>query len=105
MDNNLKDCWEMKKCGREQGGGKTSELGICPAAIHKLGHSCWAVTGTLCGGKVQGSLANKKATCMDCVVYKKYHRVLGENGKDIRKEFPKENDTYREVALKRLTLK
>lgn len=26
------NCWEFKKCGREPGGAKASELGVCPAA-------------------------------------------------------------------------
>jgi hypothetical protein len=26
------NCWELKKCGREAGGAKSNEMGICPAA-------------------------------------------------------------------------
>ena len=26
------NCWEFKKCGREAGGSKVGELGLCPAA-------------------------------------------------------------------------
>jgi hypothetical protein len=26
------NCWQFKNCGREPGGKKASELGICPAA-------------------------------------------------------------------------
>lgn len=59
------NCWQVKKCGREPGGAKTAELGICPAAAEVAlsgtnggkngGRACWAIAGTLCGGKVQGS--------------------------------------------------
>ena len=27
------NCWEFKKCGREQGGIKSAEFGVCPAAL------------------------------------------------------------------------
>lgn len=74
------NCWEMKKCGREPGGSKSAELGICPAAVADAvnglnngkngGRVCWAVTGTLCGGQVQGTFATKVANCMQCDFYK-----------------------------------
>ncbi len=74
------NCWEIKKCGREGGGTKTKDLGICPAATDfssnglnggkNGGRICWAVVGTFCGGKVQGSFAEKKVSCMSCDVYK-----------------------------------
>ncbi len=28
-----KNCWEVKKCGRQPGGEKVDELGVCPAAV------------------------------------------------------------------------
>jgi len=81
------NCWEFKKCGREPGGAKTAELGVCPAASEaKLdganngvngGRSCWAIAGTLCGGKVQGTFATKLANCMECEFYK---LVIAEEG-------------------------
>ena len=84
-----KNCWEVKKCGREPGGSKVAELGVCPAATEfKLnrvnsgkngGRSCWIVAGTLCGGKVQGSFAQKLANCMDCEFYKDVQTEEGKN--------------------------
>jgi hypothetical protein len=75
------NCWEIKKCGREAGGTKTAELGICPAASDTSsnginsgkngGRICWAVAGTFCGGKVQGDFAQKQVSCMSCEVFKK----------------------------------
>ncbi len=75
-----KNCWEVKNCGREPGGAKTLEFGVCPAGteertdgIHEgknAGRCCWVVSGTLCGGKVQGSFAAKLGNCMDCEFYK-----------------------------------
>ena len=69
------NCWEFKKCGREAGGARAQEMGVCPAAQAPMtgvnggksgGRVCWAVAGTLCGGIVQGTFARKAATCMMC---------------------------------------
>ncbi|MBI2266771.1 MAG: hypothetical protein HYU64_16680 [Armatimonadetes bacterium] len=81
------NCWEFKKCGREPGGAKAGELGVCPATTHTAadglnggrngGRICWAVSGTLCGGKVQGSFAMKQLSCMTCDLFEK---VKAEEG-------------------------
>lgn len=81
------NCWESKKCGREPNGLKVHELGVCPAATdvaanglnggEKAGRICWAVAGTFCGGKVQGTFAQKEILCMSCDFYK---RVKEEEG-------------------------
>ena len=73
------NCWEVMMCGRERGGLKTAELGICPAAADASfdginsgkcgGRICWAVAGTLCGGCVQGSFADKRCSCLNCDFY------------------------------------
>lgn len=75
------NCWEFKKCGREPGGSKARELGICSAATetlmdgehggHNAGRSCWVVAGTLCKGEIQGSFASKFRECEMCDFYKK----------------------------------
>lgn len=74
------NCWEYKQCGREPGGSKVQELGVCPAAIEsKLngvhngknsGRTCWVVAGTYCKGKIQGAFAKKFKDCMNCEFYK-----------------------------------
>lgn len=74
------NCWEIKKCGREPGGEKTGDLGVCPAASDSSvdgvnngkngGRICWAIAGTFCGGKVQGDFAQKSVSCMSCEVFK-----------------------------------
>ncbi|GAB4151007.1 MAG: hypothetical protein Fur0037_19720 [Planctomycetota bacterium] len=74
-----KNCWEFKNCGRQPGGPKVAKLGICPAATEPRvdgvnhgkngGRACWAVAGTLCGGKVQGTYAMKLADCLSCDFY------------------------------------
>ena len=59
MGERLENCWEILNCGRERGGPNVMELGECIAAKQGLGHSCWAIAGTLCGGTVQGRGAEK----------------------------------------------
>ncbi len=81
------NCWEIKKCGRETGGAKVAELGVCPAAVDTSsdginkgkngGRICWALVGTFCGGKVQGSFAEKRLSCMTCDVYKQVQEEEG----------------------------
>jgi len=85
------NCWELKKCGREAGGARAAELGVCPAATDSsadginsgknAGRVCWCVTGTLCGGKVQGTFAAKQASCLQCEVY---HKVKEEEGANFK---------------------
>ncbi len=70
------NCWEVKRCGREPGGAKTAELGVCPVPADNslngahggknAGRACWVIAGTLCGGKVQGTFANKLHNCWRC---------------------------------------
>jgi hypothetical protein len=75
-----KNCWEIKKCGREPGGARSKELGVCPTAsdisVDGLnngkngGRICWAIAGTLCRGEVQGLFAKNEVSCMACEVFK-----------------------------------
>lgn len=81
------NCWEFNKCGREPRGKKTDELGICIAAADFSfddinsgicgGRICWAVAGTLCGGKIQGTFAEKRDSCLSCDFYKKVQEEEG----------------------------
>jgi hypothetical protein len=85
------NCWELKKCGREPGGAKTDELGVCTAATEirtdginggkNAGRICWTIAGTLCGGKVQGTFASKLVNCLECDFYK---LVCQEEGDDLK---------------------
>jgi len=70
------NCWEHKKCGRQPGGHKAQELGICPVTTYtelhgahggaNAGRACWAIAGSLCGGKIQGTYAQKLNNCWRC---------------------------------------
>ncbi|HEU6437305.1 MAG TPA: methyl-accepting chemotaxis protein [Nitratidesulfovibrio sp.] len=62
-------CWEFKKCGREKGGLKEKEMGVCPAWPDH-GFSCAGVTGTYCGGQVQETFAKKIGNCAKCDFFK-----------------------------------
>jgi len=74
------NCWDAKKCGRQKGGAKAAELGVCPAALPSKfdglnggrmgGRYCWKIAGTLCGGEVQGSYADKLTSCVKCDFFK-----------------------------------
>ncbi len=71
-----KQCWEVKKCGREPGGENAEELGVCKAAIpgeydgindgEVGGRFCWSIAGTLCEGEVQGEYCKKIHSCLSC---------------------------------------
>jgi hypothetical protein len=81
------NCWEILKCGREPGGFNTEKLGVCPAAVatdcdglnggKNAGRICWAIAGTFCNGKVQGTFAQKQVSCMSCEVFKKVKEEEG----------------------------
>jgi len=81
------NCWDFKKCGRQPGGTRVAELGVCPAATMtradgmnggiKGGRICWALAGTLCGGQVQGTFAQKLTNCMACDFYKQVRAQEG----------------------------
>ena len=85
------NCWEAKQCGREPSGPKVSEFGVCKAATEKKlhgmnhgengGRACWAITGTLCGGEVQGTFASKLHNCLQCEFY---NMVQKEEGADFQ---------------------
>lgn len=74
------NCWEFKKCGREPGGAKVHELGVCPAAIFTAadgfcdgkngGRSCVYIAGTFCAGNIQGTYRDKKKNCAECDFFK-----------------------------------
>jgi hypothetical protein len=83
------NCWEFKNCGRTPGGTKERELGICPVTAEKrldtvhgglnAGRACWIVAGSMCGGSVQGTFAQKFHNCSNCDFYRKVKK----------EEFPK----------------
>ncbi len=74
------NCWEFKQCGRQPGGEKEKELGVCSAAseikFNKInrgvngGRYCWNADGTLCEFQIHGTFAQKQNICRNCDFYK-----------------------------------
>ncbi|GAB4347284.1 MAG: hypothetical protein Kow0089_24840 [Desulfobulbaceae bacterium] len=83
------NCWEYKKCGRGPADGSDTNRTPCPAATERRldgvhggmnsGRACWAVAGTLCGGKVQGTYAAKHDVCQQCDFYQRVAREEGDS--------------------------
>jgi signal transduction histidine kinase len=57
-------CWEFMQCGRD-----VNDEIKCPS-YPNFGRVCWAVAGTLCAGKIQGTFAQKIDDCRNCKFYK-----------------------------------
>ena len=76
MATQAQNCWEFRQCGRESGGLKAAEFGVCPAAMDSAidglwdgkhrGRICWAVMGTLCAGTPTATFAQKRRLCRMC---------------------------------------
>ncbi|GAB4490933.1 MAG: hypothetical protein OHK006_24360 [Thermodesulfovibrionales bacterium] len=83
------NCWEFRKCGRELGGDRAFELGVCPAytevrldGVHGGrcgGRACWAVSGTICGNLVPSTFAQKFKHCGTCDFYARVKTEEGGN--------------------------
>jgi DNA-binding transcriptional regulator YiaG len=81
------NCWEVLNCGREPNGVNVDEKGLCPAALDTEangvnsgtngGRVCWAIAGTFCGKKVEGSVAARLISCLSCDFFT---QVLHEEG-------------------------
>ena len=57
-------CWEQMQCNQD-----INHEERCPAYPH-FGRICWAVAGTLCAGKIQGTYAQKIHDCHKCGYYR-----------------------------------
>ena len=78
------NCWEFKKCGREPGGTRTADLGLCPAATNPAfyainggkngGRACWVASG----GAPDGEVSDE---CRECDFYQ---LVRDQEGKAFR---------------------
>jgi len=87
--NEKQNCWEYMNCGREQGGSRVEELGICLTALvlrhdginggKSGGRYCWRVAGTFCQGEVQGTFASKISNCLQCSFLWKVAKEEGES--------------------------
>ena len=84
------NCWEYRRCGREPGGHRVDQLGVCPTAVdHSAdminggrngGRVCWTISGHFAAdGEVRCATARELATCMACEFFT---AVLKEEGID-----------------------
>lgn len=81
------NCWEFKDCGREEGGAKAGELGVCPTFKNDTydgdnggkngGRICWAAAGTFCGGEVRGIFVKDQDSCVECDFFIKVKKEAG----------------------------
>jgi hypothetical protein len=79
MANIRLNCWEFFNCGRELGGIKAYEFGVCPASTDvrfdnthygtNAGRACWVIPESMCNGQVQGDFQSKFKTCAQCEFY------------------------------------
>ena len=82
-----KNCWEFKLCGRQPGGGKELEFGVCPVALAtefnktnngvNAGRYCWNVDSSFCEFQTYGTFAQKSDICSQCAFME---RVKDEEG-------------------------
>ena len=106
------NCWEFKKCGRDPWGENVPEFGICPVALEdradginageNAGRACWAIAGTFCGGKIQGTSASKIDTCKNCDFYKlvfKEEKLAVQNASEIRESLTRQTFTVGQPLL------
>ncbi len=83
------NCWEFKRCGRQFGGEKVADLGLCPAVIEISlggahdgefsGRACWVLEGTFCKGTIQGNCAEKRKECEKCDFYEYVKKQEGSD--------------------------
>jgi len=82
------NCWDYMKCGRELGGKKVNECGVCPVvtytAFNKInggyngGRYCWEIVGTYPISDLRCSHAAKIKDCTLCGFYKLVKKETGK---------------------------
>lgn len=82
-----RNCWEAKNCGRQAGGPNVREMGTCPVSVERklhgvhdgdcAGRACWVVAGSFCGGREQGTFAQKFHNCEKCDFYQQVREEEG----------------------------
>ena len=70
------NCWEYRRCGREPGGSRASEQGVCPVFTKVSltgvndglygGRTCFLIEGTYCDGEHPCHLTDKMSVCSKC---------------------------------------
>jgi hypothetical protein len=73
------NCWEYMSCGREPGGSRAVQFGVCSAATDERldlvhggingGRTCWAIAGSSGRKKAGGLFAKGCRDCKECDFY------------------------------------
>ncbi len=81
------NCWEFVNCGREPGGDRADDLGVCPAAADRrfdglndginAGRVCWIVAGTENNDRPHCILADRHHPCQECSFYQQVQQSAG----------------------------
>jgi len=98
----LEECWVIMKCERHANGRKVQEFGECNASTEGMGHSCWALDGTLCDVKFKAPAVEKLQYCVMCEVYKRYNRATGTVADLVRNYYPNEEVKYQQLLKRRI---
>jgi hypothetical protein len=87
MSDQKLNCWEFMQCGREPGGARVEELGICPAGVAEDhdgrnggvngGRYCWSIGGSFGSGGTQCVFAQKLGDCSRCHFFREVERQEG----------------------------
>lgn len=102
MEQDLPNCWEIRRCNREKGGREVSEHGECPVSEINMGHSCWVVAGSFHDGEPYCPRVKRDGIgCTQCEVYKLYCRAGCPKGPAIQETFPEEERLYRKMMSDR----
>jgi len=105
MNDTLLNCWEIMGCRRDRESIGQSNYDECLVSRNSMGHSCWAVAGSMNADKpLCPQVRDKGIKCSFCDVYSLYSRSSGTKALDIKKLFPEENNTYKELVINRLNL-
>lgn len=74
------NCWEAKRCGREPGGMRANEFGVCPAAAYEQadgycggmngGRGCAFIVGNFGSRALPGTHRDPTKNCLACSFYR-----------------------------------
>ena len=105
------NCWEFTNCGREPGGNRADDLGVCPAAADgrfdglndgiNAGRVCWAVAGTDGKDRPQCIHADRAHPCETCEFFKYTHsstEAISEAEFTARRTAPLCRESYHLIA-------
>jgi hypothetical protein len=79
MDDNIVNCWQFKKCGREPGGRNISKYGVCSVPLDIVadginngengGRTCWTLREAACQKIMLACSVNEIRECIQCDFY------------------------------------